>query len=113
MFSLSKVQLFTWTQQLAPTVTQITKEESAEVKQFLFLRKSYSFSSVTPCCSPSLRMSLEKKDKRKHFGLFVTSSPIDIDRQMLSTFEPKRDKTNKITVCLAKPTQISLGIILC
>ena len=51
-------------------------------------------------------MSLEKRDKRKHFGLFVTSSTVHIDRwRKLLIFEPKHDKTNKSTVRVPrKPT---------
>ena len=57
-------------------------------------------------------LSLEKGGKLKHFALFLTSSTVHIGRWWkLSTFEPKHNKTNNITACLAKLIQISLGIL--
>ena len=67
---------------------------------------------VTPSCSRPLGYVVWKRDKWKHFGLFITSSTVHIGRQRkLSTYEPKHDKTNKITLCPVKPTQIRLDIL--
>ena len=67
--------------------------------------------SMVPSYSQLFGISLEKMDKKKQLRFIRHKHHIDRRRTLCQHLSQMHDKTNKITLCQAKPTQICLNIL--